>query len=341
MPLRARENAEVPVWLLAPVGRDADLLRGGLSALRCSVHALSGERDLARALRREGELGVLVMTQEALSPAVMTVVEDFLAIQEPWAELPIVLLVDAAGHTVAELSRFQNALPRCKALVLQRPVRPPELSSAVATMQASRRRQLALGDYIAKQEELRRELNHRVKNILATVQAVFGLTSRSADDLEGFSREFQGRLGAMAGVHDVLFSNDYGVSTFGSAIDPVLRPFEEGGSVAVSGPQVVVGPEVAQSFALVLHELATNSAKYGALSVEGGRVHAEWRTDGDDFTLVWDEADGPPVREPERKGYGTSFIELTMRGYGGAARFDYDGAGLTATLTAPLQAVQG
>ena len=341
MAFQKHDATPVPVWLLAPVGRDAALLKEGLERPSGDVRVLSGERALARALDQEGGHGVLLMTQEALDVDIMDTIEAHLMEQDPWEELPIVLLVDAAGHTVAELSRFQTALPRCKPLVLQRPVRPSELSSAVATMQASRRRQFALGDYIRKQEELRRELNHRVKNILSSVQAVYGLTARSTDDLATFCEVFEGRLGAMAGVHDVLFSNDYGISTLNEAIDPVLRPYREAADVTADGPRVTMGPEVAQSFALVTHELATNAAKYGALSQDGGAVAVSWRTEGEDFVLGWTETGGPRVTPPKRRGYGTNFIELTMRGYGGTAAFDYASGGLTATLTAPLKSVQG
>ena len=332
---------EIPVLLLAPLGRDARLLAGAIADRDRRVDIVEDELGLAHALGA-GDVGVLVMTQEALGAPVMRALEGHLEAQPPWAELPIVLLVDAAGHTVVALTRFQNALPRSKPLVLQRPIRLSELGSAVETMCQSRLRQYALRDYIERQEALRRELNHRVKNILATVGALHGLTAATATDLDAYVESFEGRLEAMAGVHQVLHEGDYGVTELAAIAEVILSPYRGGASaIEIDGEPTRLGPEIAQGLALVLHELATNASKYGALSAgTGGRVRLTWARVEDRFEARWTERGGPAVEAPARSGYGIKFIGMTMRGYGGEARFDYAGDGLVVTLVAPLPNVR-
>ena len=335
-PARSRD---VPILLLAPLGRDARLLRGALAERSDRVAIVEDGRALREAFRG-GTVGVLVMTQEALTDRTMHVIEEHLEAQPPWAELPIVLLVDAAEHTVLALTRFQNALPRSKPLVLQRPIRLSELGSAVETMCQSRLRQYALRDYIERQEVLRRELNHRVKNILATVQALHGLTAATATDLDAFNESFEGRLEAMMGVHQVLHEGDYGTTELAEVAEAILAPYRSAGAVEVDGQLTRLGPEIAQGLALVLHELATNASKYGALSGTGGRVRLSWSRAGERFETHWTESGGPEVSTPTRSGYGIKFIEMTMRSYGGGARFDYAPGGLAVTLDAPLSNVR-
>ena len=338
-PTTPTRGREVPVALLAPLGRDARLLRGALVGHADEVRIVAGGEALEAAFD-EGAVGVLVMTQEALSGPSMREIERRLKDQPPWSELPIVLLVDAVGHTALALARFQDALPRSRALVLQRPIRLSELGSAVQTMAQSRLRQYALRDFLARQEALRRELNHRVKNILATVQALHALTAAGATDLDDFGERFEGRLEAMADVHHVLHEGDYGTAELLAVAEAALAPYRDAGAVEIDGDLVELEPEVAQGVALVLHELATNASKYGALSVAGGRVRLWWARAGGRFEARWIERGGPAAAPPGRSGYGTRFIEMTMRGYGGTARFDYTERGLGVTLRAPLASVR-
>ena len=333
-------DVPVPVWLFAPVGRDAELLRtnmrrgDGLRVAKDAAH-------LAAGLGEPDEVGVLVMTQEALHADVIDVLSDHLRRQPPWAELPILLLVDPIGNTMSALGRFQEALPRTKVLVLQRPVRMSELETAVDTLRRSRRRQYRVRSYVERQEVLRRELNHRVKNILATVQALYGLTQRTAEDLEGFDAVFQPRLTAMARVHEVLFAAEYGDVDVSTLTDAVLAPYEGDARIEVSAEPVTLPAEAGQSLALVIHELATNAVKHGSLTSEAGRVRLGWQVEGGVLTLRWSETNGPEVRLPERKGYGVAFIEMSFRALGGAADFAYDPEGFAFKGTLPVIAEEG
>ena len=333
---QVRTGRRVPVWLFAPTGRDAALLRSGLPR-GDGLRVARDEDDLARGLAEPGEVGVLVMTQEALSPATVSLLKGHSDTQPPWAEMPIVLLVDPVGNTTHALRRFQDALPRTKVLVLQRPVRLSELGAAVEAMRRSRQRQHEVRDYVTQQERLRRELNHRVKNILATVQALYGLTVRTAADLEGFDAVFQPRLAAMARVHEVLFAADYGQVELGALVDAVLAPLAGDERLEASGPALRMPAEAGQSVALVLHELATNASKYGALTKADGRVALSW-SGGPDVTLCWAEAGGPAVEAPTRRGYGMSFVDATVRTLGGKARWTYEADGLRFETTLPALA---
>ena len=326
----------VPFWVYAPHGRDAQLLRSALRVGADAVRAAPSPEILRKALSEPDEVGVLVLTQEVLTGGFISMLADHLERQPPWSELPIILLVDPDGNTIERLSELQALLSRCKLLVLERPLRVAELESAAEAMRLSKLRQFALRDYIQRQDLLRRELNHRVKNILATVQALYGLTARNAPDLDTFASLYEGRLAAMAGVHEVLYANDYGDARLNQALDAILSPYREAGRLTMEGDAVMtVSAETAQSIALVAHELLTNAVKYGALSVQEGRVTLVWHAEDDVLRLVWTERGGPPVTPPETRGYGVSFMELTAKGLGGSCAFDFATEGLTATLEIP------
>nr|WP_246408524.1 sensor histidine kinase [Parvularcula dongshanensis] len=334
----APRTNRVPIWIVAPKGRDAGLLRTALMESEDDIHISDKPATLAEALSRPEAVGVLVLTQEALGETVPSL-SDFLIRQPAWAELPLILLADGPGHVMPALEKLQAALPRTKLLLLQRPVQISEVQSAVEIMRLSRERQYALRDYIERQDRLRRELNHRVKNILATVQALYGLTLRNADDLRQFSEVFQGRLAAMSKVHEVLYANDYGQAELGDAIGAVIAPYTGEDRITVTADaSLLVSAEVGQALALIVHELLTNAIKYGALSNQTGQIRIAWQAQKD-FVLTWTEVGGPPVAPPRGPGYGQTFITATMRGYGGKAEFDYREEGLSVRLEAPLEAV--
>ena len=333
------DRDSVPIWIFAPVGRDGPLLARALSARSADVHVVRDAEDVRRA-GAENRLGVLVLTSEGMSPEILRTITEHVSRLPRWAELPIILLVDGPNNSVMTLERLQDALPRTKLLVLQRPVRPSAIDSAVEIMRQSRLRQFALRDFIARQETLRRELNHRVKNLLATVQAMYGLTIRASDDLESFNELFQGRLRAMADVHDLLHAGSYTGTSLRQAIESVLRPYGAEDRIRIEdATEIAIGPESAQGIALMMHELATNAAKYGALSTRNGRVLIAIRREGDQVVLEWEEADGPPVEEPTASGYGTTFVTATVGSYGGRVEHDYAPTGLRIRFELPAAAL--
>ncbi|GAA0662538.1 PAS domain S-box-containing protein [Sphingomonas insulae] len=174
---------------------------------------------------------------------------------------------------------------------------------------------------------LARELTHRVKNTLATVNAVVSQTLRDAASLEDAATAVSGRIASLGAAHELLIQDEVEGATIGDIVDRALLPFKDrdGARFTAHGPSVRLLPEVTLALAMALHELATNAIKYGALSVPDGRVSIEWsikREDGERrLFFCWAEHDGPPVSPPARTGFGTRMIERVLRRHvrGGAA----------------------
>ena len=189
-----------------------------------------------------------------------------------------------------------------------------------------------------QQKLLLDELNHRVKNSLATVQAIAYQTLRNAATPSDFHEAFESRLLALAATHDLLTASSWRGAALRDLLLAELQPFAAE-QYALSGPEVELTSAGTLALGLVLHELATNAAKYGALSKGGGRVAISWRADGDWLDLEWIEAGGPPVAPPTRRGFGSRLIERSLKDQlGGVARLDFDPAGLICAIRLPLQA---
>jgi PAS domain S-box-containing protein len=161
---------------------------------------------------------------------------------------------------------------------------------------------------------LAREAEHRTKNILATVQATVNLSQ--SDTADGLKRAIEGRIRALAKLHDLFVKSRWTGAELSSIAAQELAPYVgEGVARARSdGPYVLLAPKAAQAIAVTLHELATNAAKYGSLSVPKGLVEVTWSnaTDGR-LILYWTESGGPPAKKPTREGFGTSVIERMIR----------------------------
>jgi PAS domain S-box-containing protein len=165
---------------------------------------------------------------------------------------------------------------------------------------------------------LMRELTHRSKNLLAVVQAMARQTARHAGSIDTFLDQFSARLQAVATSHDLLIQESwYGVSLSELVRSQLGHYLNRGGSqVSIDGQAVILKPEVAQNLGLALHELATNAAKYGALSVPSGKVSINWQRlaqpKGEGVQIVWAESGGPSVSPPERRGFGSLVIERNL-----------------------------
>ena len=162
---------------------------------------------------------------------------------------------------------------------------------------------------------------------------------RAADDLEAFDELFQGRLRAMSDVHDLLHAQSYTGTSLREAVVSVLRPYGEDRVAVVDETGLEVGSEAAQGFALMIHELATNAAKYGALSARAGKVTILMQSEGADVLVTWREEGGPAVETPVHEGYGTIFVRATVNSLGGSVRSDYEADGLTVRLRLPADAI--
>ncbi|HSP49429.1 MAG TPA: HWE histidine kinase domain-containing protein [Pseudolabrys sp.] len=195
-----------------------------------------------------------------------------------------------------------------------------------------------------QQALLVRELHHRVKNTLATVQAIMGSTARSSETIEDFKNALIGRIGSLAKTH-LLLADEGSTTTFADILHSELDAFDDGSGkrIRLSGPDVDVPSRLAVSLGMAMHELTTNAAKYGALSVFGGKVDVTWtvvieatrRT----LNFDWVESGGPPVAAPARQGFGSRLLEFVLPGQIQAkATIDYRPDGVHVHCAVPMPA---
>jgi PAS domain S-box-containing protein len=184
------------------------------------------------------------------------------------------------------------------------------------------------------------ELNHRVKNTLATVQSMAAQTLRNEPEPAVAFEKFESRLLGLSQVHDVLTRESWHGAGLRDVAERALAPFTEAaGRTHIAGPSVWLQPGGALTMALIFHELATNALKYGALSKPDGRVALDWAYDAESraLRLTWTESGGPPVATPTRRGFGSRLIERSLRGeMKGAATMDYRPEGLVCVMQVTL-----
>jgi PAS domain S-box-containing protein len=181
---------------------------------------------------------------------------------------------------------------------------------------------------------LAREAEHRGNNLLASVDAIIKLSQ--ADTPEGLKEAIEGRIRALANVHSLFAMTRWIGADLSTIATRELAPYSEEGEtrVRIDGPQVVLEPNAAQAMAVILHELATNAAKYGALSVANGRIDLKWSHEPNgELNLRWTETGGPAVRQPMRKGFGRRMVEKLIAQKKGKARFDWHAKGLGCEIT--------
>lgn len=180
------------------------------------------------------------------------------------------------------------------------------------------------------------ELNHRVKNTLASVQAIATQTLRHAAEPAAFAPTFIGRIHALARAHSLLSSATWQGASLRDLVNGQLQlgTIDES-RLTVEGPDVDLPPETALHLALVIHELATNANKYGALSGPEGRLSFTWQVTSDGLALVWAEQGGPAVEPPSRRGFGTALIQRSIQAEGGTAEAAYLPTGLQWHFTLP------
>ena len=176
---------------------------------------------------------------------------------------------------------------------------------------------------------LARETEHRTKNILATVQAVVQLTN--GENVAEFKKSIEGRIQALANVHRLFVESRWAGAELHELVGEELAPYRRGDGtrISIEGPKLLLEPNAAQTLAVVCHELATNAAKYGALSVADGRVVVAWNYTSDGrLVLRWNETGGPPVTTPTREGFGTRVVGKMVQQSKGEVRFDWRPEGL-------------
>jgi two-component sensor histidine kinase len=238
---------------------------------------------------------------------------------------------------------------------LERPLRTATLVAAVRSALRARSRQVQLRDHLAERDRAARrqamllhELNHRVKNTLATVQAIAGQTLRRDTDPEEARSVFLARLLALSKTHDLLTASGWTGSDVRQVVAAELVPFRDEtrpGRVTLDGPAVTLAPNATVSLGMAIHELVTNAVKYGALSVPGGSVAVAWSVTAEGrrgtvdrrLQLRWQEEGGPPVTPPTRRGFGSRLIERGLaRELGGTAQIDFAPGGVRCAMDLSL-----
>ena len=185
-----------------------------------------------------------------------------------------------------------------------------------------------------RQALLSREVDHRAKNALALVQSIIRLTR--AGSVAAYTAAVEGRIQALSRAHTVLAQSRWQGADLGGLVEEEVAPFRTGeiSQISLQGPRVLLQPTPAQTLALALHELATNAAKYGALSRGTGTVKLSWEVDAGTLVISWSEAGGPPASKPASQGFGTRLILASVEGQlGGKALFDWRPEGLKCILS--------
>ena len=181
---------------------------------------------------------------------------------------------------------------------------------------------------------LARETEHRSKNVFANVQAIVAVSQ--SDTVDGLKHAIDGRIRALANVHSLFVETRWRGANLQTIAKNELAPYSEADErrVRIYGPPLLLAPDIAQAIAMTLHELATNAAKYGALSAPDGQIDLKWSRDGAGrLTLQWTEIGGPLVQKPTRRGFGGRIIEQMIAQLDGAIRFDWRADGLVCQIT--------
>src|SRR4249920_1097272 len=186
-----------------------------------------------------------------------------------------------------------------------------------------------------RQNLLAREVDHRAKNALALAQSIVRLTR--GENVKTYIRSVEGRINALARVHTVLSLSSWQGAKIRKLVDEELAPYSTGEQIKLSGPEIQLEPATAQTVALALHELVTNSAKYGALSTQLGRLSVGWDDHAGILKIIWVETGGPRVEKPASRGFGTRSVIASIESQlGGQAEFDWRPEGLVCCLSVPL-----
>jgi two-component sensor histidine kinase len=304
-------------------------LEGAPTVLGYSRSPDTGWAFLIAAPRRELQWAALRSVWTAAAGVSLLLVAGLLSAR--WFAQPISRDIAALASQAGALGRRRPQVELGGAFAETAQVR----AALSAAAEALALRETEQGEAHARQRTLINELNHRVKNTLATVQSLARQSFAGAAARQDV-RAFEERLIALSQAHDLLTANAWSGADLRGVAAQTLAPYGE--RATWSGPTLALGPQAAVSLSLVLHEMATNAAKYGAFSSDG-RVELDWRlsTEGDRVILTWSERDGPPVERPTAPGFGSRLIRQTVeRELGGVFTPDFRRAGLHCVFDLPL-----
>ena len=330
------------VLILAPVGRDADVAAAilkevGIGSIGCA--------DLDNVVSGLDEADCAILTEEALVSSNRQALADWIAQQPPWSDFPFILLTQRGLPPDPRLRKLL-----ANVTVLERPFHPDVLADAVGSGLRARKRQREVQAHLQERQRsherqalLIRELHHRVKNTLATVQALVGATARSAKSVDEFYHSFVARIVALANTHTLLTEDYWQTASMGEIVLAELGPYqsESQDRIILDGPDVQLQADLAVPLSMAIHELSTNAVKYGSLLVPEGKLQVRWgildQEGARKLLLDWTETGGPPVEEPKRHGFGSTLIRRVLTTQCNAAiQYEFKPEGVRVRLEAPL-----
>lgn len=314
---------------------DADLVQEYLrrGKLECALTRISTREEFDQAVR-QGGYDLILADYSLPSFDGMAALEIAHAV---CPEVPFIFVSAALGEEIAIEALKHGATDYVVKQRLQR------LPSAVerALAEAGERRERRNAE--ERQKLLLGELSHRVKNTLAIVHAIALQTIRSSASLKDFETAFLGRLRALAEAHALLLAQDWRWAKLQLLVEEALVPFigRDESRLRIHGPDVLLKPQTAMSMSMVLHELATNAARHGALRAETGCISVDWNvspTNGSSqVRLLWSEAGGPPVSPPLKLGFGTQLIRRSVQlELDGEADLSFPPDGMVCQMRFPL-----
>lgn len=324
-----------------PLPRDVANVTGGVEGLRTLT--VSGERAL------------MVYRKSGVTDWQVTTIVPVSAFEAPLRQSRLFLIVGGAAFLAISLviaflfgrsmTRPMRALSAAAAAVGRGETVEP-LSSPLQEVNNVSEALAAAARQRNKSEQhnklLMRELAHRAKNQLAVIQAMVGRTAEASNTIQEFEASLRDRLHGLASSIDVVERQSWQGALLDDLVRAHLEPFidQDSDRMTLDGPAILLRSDAAQMIGLVLHELATNAAKYGALSSKDGMLHIRWKLDGAEenkrFHMQWQESGGPAVRKPKRRGFGSVVIDrLVARSLNGTVKLDYAKPGLAWELECP------
>lgn len=339
-----KSDDDPSVLILAPHGRDsavASAILGevGITATICPcMDSLVVELNTA---------ACAVVTEEALLGGDRRDLAEWVQAQPRWSDLPFILLTRRGGSPVEYLTDLLGNVT-----MLERPFHPAVLVNAVRSALRARQRQREVEDHLRERQQaherqalLIRELHHRVKNTLSTVQGLLGATARSTRSVDEFYRSFADRIVSLASTHNLLTEDYWQTASLAEMLTNELGHYDDGaaGRITLEGPAVELPADLAVPVGMAMHELATNAAKHGALSVPGGQLAVRWGVRSMDseraLTIDWREHGGPPVEQSRSSGCGTTLLHRVLAVKCRATLdFDYWREGLRCHVDIPMMA---
>lgn len=333
--------------VLAPLAGDARVIPAILDEAGIASRLCHTEDELRRTLLPDPERVLFVVaTHEAATQAVGEILLEVDRAQPEWSRLPIVFLVASLRAAPPACRILMKAVGQPPLVVLERPVKSVTLAGILDMQRRTRHRQYENRDLQQRLQESERhkdfllaELRHRTRNSLSVLQALFRLTAARHEDVETLVKDFDERFRSLIEAYGRLASPGSAPQTrlrtiFREHVGPYAQSAEQ---LRLQGPGIVLEEKTSFDLALVVHELATNAAKYGALSTPDGHVDVDWQVDGQSGALeiAWRERGGPPPVAPAHEGLGSSFIRNFGRGIDAETRLGFEPSGLEWATSLP------